>query len=200
MASVSVVGVWMGRSDRADRCIRPVLDAAQTMPAFVYLVPFLALFGASRFTAIVAAVVFAAPVGIKIVADGIRGVPPTDGRGRHRAGSSRWQIITKVQLPMARRSLALAANQGLHLRAVDGRRRRPGRRAARSATTSSPASPGRASSARAWPRASPSSLLGVMLDRITQARRRARPAARTRRSSQIGSPDLTRPLRKDSTE
>ena len=48
-----VVGVWMGRSARADRVIRPVLDAAQVMPAFVYLVPFLALFAASRFTAIV---------------------------------------------------------------------------------------------------------------------------------------------------
>ena len=48
--SAVVVGVWMGRSARADRVIRPVLDAAQTMPAFVYLVPFLALFAASRFT------------------------------------------------------------------------------------------------------------------------------------------------------
>ena len=72
-----VVGVWMGRSRRADRSIRPVLDAGQTMPPFVYLVPVLALFGATRFTAIVAAVVYAAPVAIKIVADGIRGVSPT---------------------------------------------------------------------------------------------------------------------------
>ena len=39
------VGVWLGRDTRADRLIRPILDAAQTMPSFVYLVPFLALFG-----------------------------------------------------------------------------------------------------------------------------------------------------------
>ena len=44
-------GIWMGRSDRVDALVWPVLDAAQTMPAFVYLVPFLALFGTSRFTA-----------------------------------------------------------------------------------------------------------------------------------------------------
>lgn len=107
------VGVWMGRSTGADRAIRPVLDGAQTMPAFVYLVPFLGLFGATRFTAIVAAVVFGAPVAIKLIADGIAGVPPTVVEAATSSGSSTWQIITRVQLPMARRSLALAANQGL---------------------------------------------------------------------------------------
>ncbi len=107
------VGVWMGRSSTADRIVRPVLDAAQTMPAFVYLVPFLALFSASRFTAIVAAVVFASPVAVKIVADGIRAVSPTTVEAATASGSSTWQIITKVQLPMARQALVLATNQGL---------------------------------------------------------------------------------------
>jgi glycine betaine/proline transport system permease protein len=106
-------GVWMGRSDRVDRLIRPTLDAAQVMPAFVYLVPFLGLFGTSRFTAIVAAVVFAAPVAIKVIADGIRGLPVTVVEAAVSSGSSTWQVITKVQLPLARRALALAANQGL---------------------------------------------------------------------------------------
>jgi glycine betaine/proline transport system permease protein len=108
-----VVGVWMGRSERADRLIRPTLDAAQVMPAFVYLVPFLGLFGPTRFTAIAAAVVFAAPVSIKLVADGIRGVPATVVEAATSSGSSTWQIISKVQLPLARRALTLAANQGL---------------------------------------------------------------------------------------
>ncbi|MDM4719464.1 ABC transporter permease subunit [Micromonospora sp. WMMA1363] len=108
-----LVGVWMGRSSRADRVIRPVLDAGQTMPAFVYLIPFLALFSVSRFTAIVAGVVYAAPVAIKIVADGVRGIPASTAEAATAAGSSSWQTITKVQLPMARQSLTLAANQGL---------------------------------------------------------------------------------------
>ena len=108
-----VVGVWMGRSSRADRIIRPVLDAAQVMPAFVYLVPFLALFSASRFTAIIAAVVFAAPVAIKIIADGVRAVSHTTVEAATALGSSSWQTIVKVQLPMARGALTLAANQGL---------------------------------------------------------------------------------------
>ena len=106
-------GVWMGRNRRADRVIRPLLDAAQTMPSFVYLVPFLALFAASRFTAIAAAIVFAAPVVIKIIVDGIRGVSATSVEASIAAGSSTWQTITKVQLPMAREALTLATNQGL---------------------------------------------------------------------------------------
>jgi glycine betaine/proline transport system permease protein len=108
-----VVGVWMGRSQTVDRVIRPVLDAAQTMPSFVYLIPFVALFAASRFTAIVAAVVFAAPVAIKLIADGVRGVSITTVEAARSAGTGTWQMITKVQLPMAREALVLATNQGL---------------------------------------------------------------------------------------
>lgn len=106
-------GVWMGRSALADRLLRPTLDAAQVMPPFVYLVPFLALFGATRFTAIVAAVVYAAPVAMKIIADGVRNVPATTVEAATSAGCNTWQIITKVQLPMARSALTLATNQGL---------------------------------------------------------------------------------------
>jgi glycine betaine/proline transport system permease protein len=108
-----VVGVWMARNRRADSIVRPILDAFQTMPAFVYLVPFVALFAASRFTAIVAAVLYAAPVSIKIVADGVSAVSATTVEAATAAGSNTWQIITKVQLPMARESLTLALNQGL---------------------------------------------------------------------------------------
>ncbi len=108
-----IVGVWIGRNPRADRWIRPILDAGQVLPAFVYLVPFLGLFGATRFTAILAAVVYAAPASIKLMADGIKGVPTTITEAATAAGSSPWQMIIKVQLPSARRALALATNQGL---------------------------------------------------------------------------------------
>ncbi|MGW1957980.1 ABC transporter permease [Streptomyces sp. NPDC001920] len=113
MALGVAFGVWMGRSGLVDRVLRPTLDAAQVMPPFVYLVPFLALFGATRFTAIVAAIVYAAPVAIKIIADGVRAVPQTTVEAATSAGCSTWQIITKVQLPMSRSALTLATNQGL---------------------------------------------------------------------------------------
>jgi len=113
MALGLVLGVWMGRSRAADAVLRPLLDGAQTMPAFVYLVPFLALFGATRFTAIVAAVVYAAPAAVKIIADGISQVSPTTVEAARSCGSTRWQVVTKVQIPMSARAIGLAANQGL---------------------------------------------------------------------------------------
>ena len=108
-----VLGVAMANSRRIDLIVRPVLDTAQTIPAFVYLVPALALFGPTRFTAIVAGVIYGAPVAIKLVCDGIRGVAPTTVEAARSVGASAGQLITRVQLPMARSSVALAANQGL---------------------------------------------------------------------------------------
>ncbi|MDQ3485891.1 MAG: ABC transporter permease subunit, partial [Actinomycetota bacterium] len=113
MALALVLGVWMARRPRVDLVLRPVLDAAQVMPPFVYLIPALLLFGFGRFTAILAGVVYAAPIAIKLVADGIQRVSATTVEAAEASGSTPWQVITKVQLPMARGNLLLAANQGL---------------------------------------------------------------------------------------
>jgi glycine betaine/proline transport system permease protein len=113
MVCAVVLGVAMGRSRRVDALIRPFLDGFQTIPPFVYLVPALALFGVGRFPAIMAAVAYAVPIATKLVADGIRGVSPTTVEAARANGSTRWQMITKVQLPMSREALVLATNQGL---------------------------------------------------------------------------------------
>lgn len=113
MVVAMVLGVGMGRSRRMDTLIRPFLDTFQTIPPFVYLVPALALFGSSRFTAIVAAMAYAVPIATKLVADGIRGVSPTTVEAARSAGITSRQMIAKVQLPMAREALVLATNQGL---------------------------------------------------------------------------------------
>ena len=108
-----IFGVWMARDRRVDIAIRPLLDAGQTIPPFVFLIPVLALFGSTRFSAIVAAIVYAAPAAIKLVADGVKAVSPTTLEASRSTGQTTWQEITKVQLPMAKGSLVLAANQGL---------------------------------------------------------------------------------------
>ena len=108
-----VFGVWMARSGRVDLVLRPLLDAGQTIPPFVYLIPVLALFEPTRFTAIVAGIVYAAPAAIKLVADGVKAVAPATIEASRSTGATTWQEITKVQLPMSRESLALATNQGL---------------------------------------------------------------------------------------
>jgi glycine betaine/proline transport system permease protein len=108
-----LVGVWMGRNRNVDRGLRPFLDALQVIPGFVYLVPALGLFGPGRFTALIAGVAYAAPVVIKITAEGIRGVPTNTVEAAQAAGSNGRQMIMKVQLPMSRHMQLVALNQGL---------------------------------------------------------------------------------------
>lgn len=108
-----ILGVAAGRGERVERVLKPFLDAGQTLPAFVYLVPVLALFGPTRFAAIVCGVFYAAPVVVRIVADGVRGVPKEMVEAAIASGSSTTQVVTKVQLPASKKSLLLGANQGL---------------------------------------------------------------------------------------
>ena len=108
-----VIGVAAARSDVLAAVIRPILDAMQTMPAFVYLIPVVALFDAGRTPAAIAAVIYALPVVIRLVNDGVRGVPRTAVEAATAMGSTRWQLLFKVQLPLARASLLVALNQGI---------------------------------------------------------------------------------------
>jgi glycine betaine/proline transport system permease protein len=107
------IGVQTARHDRLRAFLRPVLDMAQTMPAFVYLIPALALFQPTRFTAIVAAIIFAIPPVIRLVDIGIRSVPATVIEAARASGATDRQLLWKVQLPMSMQALLLAANQGI---------------------------------------------------------------------------------------
>ncbi|WP_067602210.1 ABC transporter permease [Nocardiopsis listeri] len=110
-----VLGVLMSRNDVFAAILRPILDAMQTLPPFVYLIPAVALFTIGRVPALAAAVIFALPPVIRLVNDGIRGVPASTIEAAASQGSTKWQLLTKVELPMARGSLLLAVNQGIIL-------------------------------------------------------------------------------------
>jgi glycine betaine/proline transport system permease protein len=108
-----LVGILSARNDRFKAILRPGLDIAQTMPAFVYLIPAIALFAPSRFTAIVASVIYAVPPVIRLVDAGIRGVSATTVEAAVAAGSTERQVLWKVRLPLSRRALQVATNQGI---------------------------------------------------------------------------------------
>ncbi|SOD84299.1 proline/glycine betaine ABC transporter permease [Streptomyces sp. Ag109_G2-15] len=108
-------GVAAARSDRVERALRPVLDVFQTMPQFVYLIPVVALFGVGRAPAVAAAVVYALPAVVRITAQGLRQVDPAALESARSLGATGRQQLWQIQLPLARRSLLLAANQGVVL-------------------------------------------------------------------------------------
>ena len=105
------IGIVAGRNARFFAVIRPLLDAAQVMPAFVYLVPVIGLFNVGRVPGVIASVVYALPPGIRLTALGIREVPPETIEAARSTGATNRQILTKVQLPLTLRSIMLGLNQ-----------------------------------------------------------------------------------------
>ncbi len=105
------IGVWSARNDRVQRALRPLLDAMQTMPQFVYLVPVVALFHVGRVPGVIAALVYALPPGIRLTDSGIRQVPKETVEAAQAFGATPRQLLWKVQLPLARRSILLGVNQ-----------------------------------------------------------------------------------------
>jgi glycine betaine/proline transport system permease protein len=105
------LGVWAGRSTRVERALRPLLDFAQVMPQFVYLIPVLFLFDPGRGAGVVASVIYAVPPCIRLTSLGLREVPVAPREAATSFGATPRQELLKVQLPLAFRSIMLGINQ-----------------------------------------------------------------------------------------
>jgi glycine betaine/proline transport system permease protein len=105
------LGILAAASDRVDRALRPILDAMQTMPTFVYLIPVLLFFGIQRVPAVVATLIYALPPIIRLTALGIRQVSPPTIEAARAFGSTRAQLLFKVQLPLALPAIMTGVNQ-----------------------------------------------------------------------------------------
>lgn len=114
-----VVGVPMGviaaRSDRFASFIRPVMDAMQTTPAFVYLVPVVMLFSIGTVAGVIATIVFSMPPIIRLTNLGIRQVPSDVLEAAKAFGSTANQILFKVQFPLAMPTIMAGLNQTIML-------------------------------------------------------------------------------------
>src|SRR5256885_16176863 len=71
-----VLGVWAAESRIGDRILRPINDVLQTLPQLVYIIPFIYLMPVSQVPGVVASVLYAVPVVIRLVSSGLRAVSP----------------------------------------------------------------------------------------------------------------------------
>jgi len=107
------LGIMSGRSDRFETMLRPALDAMQTIPPFVYLVPVVMLFSIGTVSGILATIVFALPPIVRLTSLGIRQVHPELIEAALAFGATNWQVLRKVQFPLALPSIMAGLNQTL---------------------------------------------------------------------------------------
>lgn len=109
------MGIWLSRSDKAVAIIRPILDAMQTTPAFVYLIPIVMLFSPGKVAGVIVTIIFAVPPMIRLTNLGIRQVPEDLIEAAKAFGTSPKQLLFKVQLPLALPTIMAGVNQTLML-------------------------------------------------------------------------------------
>ncbi|MGH6807404.1 MAG: ABC transporter permease [Ensifer adhaerens] len=105
------IGILMSRSDRLQRVVNPVLDVMQTMPSFVYLIPVVMLLGIGKVPGLIAVVIYAIPPMIRLTNLGIRLVDKDVLEAADAFGSSSWQKLKNVQLPLALPTIMAGINQ-----------------------------------------------------------------------------------------
>ncbi|NLG32971.1 MAG: ABC transporter permease subunit, partial [Syntrophomonadaceae bacterium] len=105
------VGILASQSQTAEKIIRPILDFMQTLPSFVYLIPAVMFFGMGKVAALVATMIFAMPPAIRLTNLGIREVSKEMVEAARSFGSSRWQTLLDVQLPLAMPTIMAGVNQ-----------------------------------------------------------------------------------------
>lgn len=104
-------GIVMAKSDLVESIIRPILDAMQTMPSFVYLIPALMFFGLGKVPALIATLIYSVPPVIRLTNVGIRQVSPSVLEAARALGASPKQILTEVEIPLAIPSIMVGINQ-----------------------------------------------------------------------------------------
>lgn len=105
------IGILMSRSDRVQSIVNPVLDVMQTMPSFVYLIPVVMLLGIGKVPGLIAVVIYAIPPLIRLTNLGIRLVDRDVLEAADAFGSSSWQKLKNVQMPLAMPAIMAGINQ-----------------------------------------------------------------------------------------
>nr|WP_306811074.1 ABC transporter permease subunit [Irregularibacter muris] len=105
------IGIITAYSEKLDMVVKPLLDAMQTMPSFVYLIPAIMLFGLGLVPAVFATTIYAIPPAIRLTNLAIRRVPREMKEAAYSFGSSPWQTLIKVELPQALPTIMTGINQ-----------------------------------------------------------------------------------------
>ena len=107
------IGIVISRSEKINKITRPILDTMQTMPVFVYLIPAILFFGLGKAPAVIATTIYAVVPVIRLTSHGIRQVDKEIVEAAKAFGSTKFQVLWKVQIPQALTTIMTGVNQTL---------------------------------------------------------------------------------------
>ena len=107
------LGVSAAESRTVSKILRPINDVLQTLPQLVYIIPFIYLMPVSIVPGVIAGVLYAFPVVIRLVERGVGDVAPNTVEAAGAFGATRLQMLIKVKIPLARDAIMLGVNQGI---------------------------------------------------------------------------------------
>lgn len=105
------LGILSAYKVKFEQLTKPVLDAMQTMPSFVYLIPAIMLFGLGSVPAVFATTIYSLPPVIRLTTLAIRSVSKEMLEAAHSFGATPWQILLKVEIPQALPTIMAGVNQ-----------------------------------------------------------------------------------------
>jgi len=105
------IGIWAAHNDRVSAFVRPINDTMQTMPLFVILIPFVMVFKIGEFTGLLAIIAYAFVPAIRYAEHGLRNLPETVIEAAHMMGTTKWQLLWQVKIPLALPVMMLGLNQ-----------------------------------------------------------------------------------------
>jgi len=104
-------GIWAFRSKTVENILNPLLNMAQIIPHFSYLIPVMVFFGIGDHAGAIATVIFATPPMVRLTLLGLKKLGPEVAESGMMSGCNNWQLLTKVLVPTARRDILIGVNQ-----------------------------------------------------------------------------------------
>ena len=106
-----LMGVLAWRSHRFERMLNPILNIAQSLPHFAYMIPVVVFIGVGPKAGAIVTIIFSVPPMIRMTLLGLKKVPEEVIEAGKMSGSTRWQLLTRVRIPTARSEILIGVNQ-----------------------------------------------------------------------------------------
>ncbi len=104
-------GVLMSENTHVRKASMMILDAMQTMPSWVYLIPAVSFFGMGRVPAVLATMIYALPPVVRLTCHAILEVDRETVEAAQAFGSTPAQALLQVKIPQAAATIMAGINQ-----------------------------------------------------------------------------------------